>query len=137
VAARPALRRPHHGRHGAVFGAWGGIVKGGLLVCGTASDAGKSFVVAGLCRLLARKGVRVAPFKAQNMALNAAVTPDGSEIGHAQWVQALAAGATPEAAMNPLLLKPTGERTSQLIVMGQPAGTLSTTDYHEVRTSSS
>ena len=108
-------------------------MKGGLLVCGTASDAGKSFVVAGLCRLLSRKGVSVAPFKAQNMALNAAVTPDGSEIGHAQWVQALAAGATPEAAMNPLLLKPTGERTSQLIVMGQPAGTLSTTDYHEVK----
>jgi adenosylcobyric acid synthase len=109
------------------------IVKGGLLVSGTASDAGKSFVVAGLCRLLARKGVKVAPFKAQNMALNAAVTPDGSEIGHAQWVQALAAGATPEAAMNPLLLKPTGERTSQLIVMGKPAGVLSTTDYHETK----
>ena len=108
-------------------------MKGGLLVCGTASDAGKSFVVAGLCRLLARKGVKVAPFKAQNMALNAAVTPDGSEIGHAQWVQALAAGAVPEAAMNPLLLKPTGERTSQLIVMGQPSGTLSTTDYHQVK----
>ena len=108
-------------------------MKGGLLVCGTASDAGKSFVVAGLCRLLARRGVRVAPFKAQNMALNAAVTPDGSEIGHAQWVQALAAGATPEAAMNPILLKPMGERTSQLIVMGKPAGVLSTAEYHETK----
>lgn len=108
-------------------------MKGGLLVCGTASDAGKSFVVAGLCRVLARKGVKVAPFKAQNMALNAAVTPDGSEIGHAQWVQALAAQATPEAAMNPLLLKPTGERTSQLIVMGQSAGVLSTTEYHKTK----
>ena len=108
-------------------------MKGGLLVCGTASDAGKSFVVAGLCRLLARNGVKVAPFKAQNMALNAAVTPDGSEIGHAQWVQALAAGATPEAAMNPILLKPTGERTSQLIVMGKPAGVLTTAEYHETK----
>jgi adenosylcobyric acid synthase len=108
-------------------------VKGGLLVCGTASDAGKSFVVAGLCRSLARRGVRVAPFKAQNMALNAAVTPDGSEIGHAQWVQALAAGAEPEAAMNPVLLKPTGERTSQVIVMGKPAGMLTTEQYHETK----
>jgi adenosylcobyric acid synthase len=108
-------------------------VKGGLLVCGTTSDAGKSFVVAGLCRLLARRGVSVAPFKAQNMALNAAVTPDGSEIGHAQWVQSLAAGVEPEAAMNPILLKPTGERTSQMIVLGKAAGILSTTDYHETK----
>jgi adenosylcobyric acid synthase len=108
-------------------------VRGGLLVCGTASDAGKSFVVAGLCRLLARRGVRVAPFKAQNMALNAAVTPDGSEIGHAQWVQALAAGAEPEAAMNPILLKPTGERTSQVIVMGKPTGVLRTEEYHQTK----
>ena len=67
-------------------------VRGGLVVCGATSDAGKSWVVTGLCRLLARRGVRVAPFKAQNMALNAAVTADGAEIGHAQWVQALAAG---------------------------------------------
>ena len=108
-------------------------MKGGLLVCGTTSDAGKSFVVAGLCRLLARRGVSVAPFKAQNMALNAAVTADGLEIGHAQWVQALAAGVEPEAAMNPILLKPTGERTSQMIVLGKPAGVLSTTDYHETK----
>ena len=70
-------------------------MRGGLLVCGTGSDVGKSFVVAGLCRLLASHGVKVAPFKAQNMALNAAVTASGSEIGHAQWVQALAAGVEP------------------------------------------
>ncbi len=105
-------------------------MRGGLLVCGTGSDAGKSFVVAGLCRLLAARGVKVAPFKAQNMALNAAVTADRSEIGHAQWVQALAAGVEPEAAMNPVLLKPTGERASQVIVMGRPIGVQSAGDYH-------
>jgi adenosylcobyric acid synthase len=92
-------------------------------VCGTTSDAGKSFFVAGLCRLLARRGVRVAPFKAQNMANNASVTADGAEIAHAQWVQALAAGVPPEAAMNPVLLKPTTERSSQVVVMGKPLGT--------------
>jgi adenosylcobyric acid synthase len=90
-----------------------------LLVCGATSDAGKSWVVTGLCRLLARRGVRVAPFKAQNMALNAAVTADGGEIGHAQWVQAIAAGVEPEVAMNPVLLKPTSERTSQVVVLGR------------------
>jgi len=108
-------------------------VKGGLLVCGTTSEAGKSFFVSGLCRLLARRGVRVAPFKAQNMALNAAVTADGHEIGHAQWVQALAAGVEAEAAMNPVLLKPTGERTSQVVVMGRAHGELTTTDYQRTK----
>jgi adenosylcobyric acid synthase len=108
-------------------------VKGGLLVCGTTSDAGKSFVVAGLCRLLARRGLKVAPFKAQNMALNSSVTADGCEIGHAQWIQAVAAGVEPEAAMNPILLKPTGDRTSQMIVLGHPAGTLTTSAYHETK----
>lgn len=82
----------------------------GLLVAGTTSDAGKSAVTAGLCRALARRGVRVAPFKAQNMSNNSMVCrgPDGTgvEIGRAQWVQALAARTTPEAAMNPVLLKP-------------------------------
>ncbi len=90
---------------------------GGLLVCGATSEAGNSWVVAGLCRLLARRGVRVAPFKAQNMALNAAVTAEGAEIGHAQWVQAVAAGAELEVSMNPVLLKPTGERMSQVDVI--------------------
>jgi adenosylcobyric acid synthase len=110
-------------------------VKGGLLVCGTTSDAGKSFVVAGLCRLLARQGVKVAPFKAQNMALNAAVTADGSEIGHAQWIQALAAGVEPEAAMNPILLKPTSDRSSQVVVLGRPTGVLTASEYHEAKRS--
>jgi adenosylcobyric acid synthase len=106
-------------------------LRGSLLVCGTTSDAGKSFVVAGLCRLLARRGVRVAPFKAQNMALNAAVTGDGAEIGHAQWVQAVAAGVPPEAAMNPVLLKPTSDRASQVVVMGRATGVRTATEYHE------
>jgi adenosylcobyric acid synthase len=99
------------------------------MVCGTASDVGKSSVVAGLCRVLHRRGVSVAPFKAQNMANNSYVTPSGHEIGRAQGVQALAAGAVPEVAMNPILLKPTGERTSQVVVMGRPAGHLDAAAY--------
>jgi adenosylcobyric acid synthase len=105
-------------------------MRGALMVCGTGSDTGKSHVVAGLCRLLHRRGVRVAPFKAQNMALNSFVTPSGHEIGRAQGVQALAAGAVPEVSMNPILLKPTGERTSQVVVMGEPWGHLDAVAYH-------
>ena len=99
------------------------------MVCGTTSDAGKSTVVTGLCRLLARRGVKVAPFKGQNMSLNAMVTGDGGEIGRAQWIQAVAAGADPEVAMNPVLLKPTGEQASQVIVMGRPAGVRQAATY--------
>jgi adenosylcobyric acid synthase len=95
-------------------------MKGALLVCGTHSDAGKSVLVAGICRWLHRQGVSVAPFKAQNMALNSVVTRSGAEVGRAQAVQAAAAGAELEAAMNPILLKPSGERHSQVIVMGKP-----------------
>jgi len=102
----------------------------GLVVCGTTSDAGKSWFVAGLCRLLARRGVSVAPFKAQNMSLNAAVTHDGGEIGHAQWVQALAAGIPAEAAMNPVLLKPTGASTSEIVVRGQVIGARTAREHH-------
>jgi adenosylcobyric acid synthase len=104
-------------------------VKGGLLVAGTTSDAGKSLVTAGICRWLARRGVRVAPFKAQNMSNNSMVCPDGSEIGRAQWLQALAAGVAPEAAMNPVLLKPGGDRRSHVVLMGRPHGELSATDW--------
>jgi adenosylcobyric acid synthase len=105
-------------------------MRGGLVVCGATSDAGKSWVVTGLCRLLSRRGVRVAPFKGQNMALNARVTADGGEIGHAQWVQAMAAGVEPEVAMNPVLLKPTGERTSQVVVMGRAVGERDALAHH-------
>jgi adenosylcobyric acid synthase len=100
------------------------------MVCGTTSDAGKSTVVVGLCRVLARRGVRVAPFKAQNMALNSAVTRSGHEIGRAQYLQAQAAGVEPSVAMNPVLLKPTSERSSQVVVLGRPVGTMSAADYH-------
>src|SRR5580658_7715669 len=103
--------------------------RGALMVCGTTSDAGKSTVVVGLCRLLARAGVKVAPFKGQNMSLNSMVTTEGAEIGRAQWIQAVAARAEPEAAMNPVLLKPTSERSSQVIVMGTPVGTLGAARY--------
>src|SRR5437763_8798824 len=103
------------------------------MVCGTASDVGKSHVVTGLCRLLARQGVRVAPFKAQNMALNSFVTASGHEIGRAQGVQALAAGAEPEVDMNPILLKPSSDRTSQVIVLGEPVGHLDAATYHAAK----
>jgi adenosylcobyric acid synthase len=106
---------------------------GALLVCGTHSDAGKSIVTAGLCRWLQRRGVRVAPFKSQNMALNSVVTRGGAEIGRAQAVQAAAAGAEPEAAMNPVLIKPSGERTSQVIVMGSPYGDADARSYQAMK----
>jgi adenosylcobyric acid synthase len=105
----------------------------GLMVCGTGSDSGKTTVVAGLCRLLARRGLKVAPFKAQNMALNSAVTASGHEIGRAQYAQAEAAGVEPEVAMNPVLLKPVGERTSQVVVMGRPWKTLDAGAYQQAK----
>ena len=98
----------------------GSLLSGALLVAGTHSDAGKSVVVAGICRWLSRQGVSVAPFKAQNMALNSFVTRDGAEIGRAQAAQAAAANLEPEAAMNPILLKPSAESRTQVIVRGRP-----------------
>ena len=106
-------------------------MSGALLVAGTTSDAGKSVVTAGLCRYLARQGVRVAPFKAQNMSLNSAVTADGAEIGRAQAMQAAAAGIPPEASMNPVLLKPGSDRTSQVVVLGRPYADVSATSYRD------
>ncbi|MBO0684629.1 MAG: cobyric acid synthase [Candidatus Dormibacteraeota bacterium] len=102
---------------------------------GTSSSVGKSFLCAGLCRLYARRGLRVAPFKSQNMALNAAVTPDGAEIGRAQAVQAEAAGVPAEAAMNPVLLKAEGNRVTQVVVMGRAIGSFGAGEYRELRTS--
>ncbi|HEV3381996.1 MAG TPA: cobyric acid synthase [Trebonia sp.] len=108
-------------------------MNGALLVAGTTSDAGKSVMVAGLCRWLARRGVRVAPFKAQNMALNSAVTADGAEIGRAQAMQAAAAGVEPEAVMNPVLLKPGSETRSQVVLLGQPVAEAGALDYQELK----
>lgn len=101
------------------------------MVVGTTSHAGKSFITTGLCRMLSRRGWRVAPFKGQNMALNAYVTPTGGEIGHAQAVQAWAAGVMPCVEMNPILLKPQGDMTSQVILMGKAVGKVSASDYYE------
>ncbi|MFF8282245.1 cobyric acid synthase [Streptomyces albus] len=107
---------------------------GGLLVAGTTSDAGKSVVTAGICRWLARKGLRVAPFKAQNMSLNSYVTRQGAEIGRAQAMQAAAARTEPSALMNPVLLKPGGDRTSQVVLLGKPVGEMSARGYFGRRT---
>jgi adenosylcobyric acid synthase len=108
-------------------------MKGALLVAGTSSDAGKSVLTAGLCRWLARHGVSVAPFKAQNMALNSAVTADGAEIGRAQAMQAAACGIAPEAAMNPVLLKPGSDTHSQVVLLGRPIGETGALEYAELK----
>lgn len=101
-----------------------------LMVLGTGSHVGKSLITAALCRIFAQEGYRVAPFKAQNMALNSAATPDGFEIGRAQAMQAEAAGIAPAADMNPILMKPSSHTSSQIIVQGRVWGQLSAADYH-------
>jgi adenosylcobyric acid synthase len=105
-----------------------------LMVQGTTSDAGKSTVVAALCRLLHRRGVRVAPFKPQNMALNSAVTVDGGEIGRAQALQAIAAGLAPHTDMNPVLLKPSSDIGAQVIIHGRVRAEMNARDYHQYKT---
>ncbi|SAL27199.1 cobyric acid synthase [Caballeronia terrestris] len=108
--------------------------RGTLMIQGTTSDAGKSTLVAGLCRLARRGGVRVAPFKPQNMALNSAVTVDGGEIGRAQALQAIAAGVDAQIDFNPVLLKPTSDRGAQVIIHGHAHANLDARAYHEYKT---
>ncbi|MFF5210624.1 cobyric acid synthase [Streptosporangium sp. NPDC000396] len=108
-------------------------MRGSLLVAGTTSDAGKSVVTAGICRWLARQGVKVAPYKAQNMSLNSFVTADGAEIGRAQAMQAAACGLEPTADMNPILLKPGSDRRSQVVVMGRPLADVDAMEYWDVK----
>ena len=105
-----------------------------IMIQGTTSDAGKSTLVAGLCRILRNRGEKVVPFKPQNMALNSAVTVDGGEIGRAQAVQALAAGLEPHSDMNPVLLKPSSDTGAQIIIHGQVIKNLSAVDYHQYKT---
>ena len=108
-------------------------MSGALLVAGTTSDAGKSVVTAGICRWLVRQGVSVAPFKAQNMSNNSGVTADGAEIGRAQVFQAAAARVEPEAAMNPVLLKPGGENSSQVVVLGKAVTDVTAMSYRGIK----
>jgi len=105
-----------------------------LMVQGTTSDAGKSTVVAALCRLLKNAGVKVAPFKPQNMALNSAVTEDGGEIGRAQALQAIAAGLAPHTDMNPVLLKPSSNTGAQVVIHGKVRAEMNARDYHQYKT---
>ncbi|MGO8684073.1 MAG: cobyric acid synthase [Thermoleophilia bacterium] len=101
-----------------------------VMFVGTGSHAGKTVLVAALCRIAARRGLRVAPFKAQNMALNSFVTADGGELGRAQVYQARAAGVEAHVDMNPVLLKPSSQTGSQVIVLGRPVGHMSVREYH-------
>jgi adenosylcobyric acid synthase len=104
-----------------------------VMVMGTGSSAGKSLLTAAICRCLSRRGLKVAPFKAQNMSNNAAVCESGGEIGRSQFLQAIAANATPQCDMNPVLLKPEGETRSQVIVNGRATQTLEANDYFQRR----
>ena len=103
------------------------------MIQGTASNAGKSLLSAGLCRVFRQDGWRVAPFKAQNMALNSFITEEGLEMGRAQVVQAEAAGVAPSVRMNPVLLKPTNDTGSQVIVNGIPRGTMRASEYYQYK----
>jgi len=105
-----------------------------LMFLGTGSDVGKSLLTAAFCRILKQDGYRVAPFKAQNMALNSFITAEGAEMGRAQVVQAEAAGIAPHVDMNPVLLKPTSQMGSQVIVLGKPVGNFSARDYYRYKT---
>src|SRR5215203_6559102 len=143
--ARPRLLNSAGGRTGLASGAWGESseddtamrraasasqqARGGVLIAGTSSGAGKSLLVTGLCRLLARRGVAVTPFKAQNMSNNSMVCADGSEIGRAQYLQAQAAGIEATSAMNPVLLKPGSDQKSFVVLRGRPYGSLAADQF--------
>jgi adenosylcobyric acid synthase len=109
------------------------MIQGAIMIQGTTSDAGKSTLVAGLCRVYQRCGIRVAPFKPQNMALNSAVTDDGGEIGRAQALQALACGLRPHTDMNPVLIKPSSDTGAQIIIQGKPVEQMEAADYHNYK----
>jgi len=104
-----------------------------IMLQGTASDVGKSMLVAGLCRIFYQDGLRTAPFKSQNMALNSGITPDGKEMGRAQIFQAEAAGIVPDVRMNPILLKPTSDRKAQIVLMGEVATNMDAVSYHDYK----
>ena len=104
-----------------------------IMIQGTMSNAGKSLLAAGLCRVLSQDGLRVTPFKSQNMALNSFVTRDGLEMGRAQVVQAQAAGIEPDVRMNPILLKPSSDVGSQVIVNGEVRGQMSAAAYFKMK----
>ncbi len=126
LEAFSSLTPPGRVRRGpAMTGARGRVI----MLQGTASHAGKTVLAAALCRIYARRGLRVAPFKAQNMALNSFVTEDGGEMGRAQAYQARAAGLEPHVDMNPVLLKPSSDATSQVVVMGRPVGHMTVREY--------
>ncbi len=125
---RPSVRRSRALAARAERGA--PMLAPSLMIQGTASSVGKSLLAAGLCRLFRQEGLRVLPFKSQNMALNAFVTPEGGEISRAQAVQAEAAGVAPHVDMNPILLKPESDRRSQVIVLGRVVGAMTATEYH-------
>lgn len=105
-----------------------------IMIQGTTSNAGKSLITAGLCRIFSQDGYRVAPFKSQNMALNSYITEDGLEMGRAQVVQAEAAYKKPDVRMNPILLKPTSDKGSQVIVNGEVVGNMKAMDYYKNKT---
>ena len=131
------LRFRHARNHGmASANAWKGtdrVTARVLMLQGTGSDVGKSLLVAGLCRALARRGLRVRPFKPQNMSNNAAVTADGGEIGRAQALQARAAMTPAVTDMNPVLLKPQSEIGAQIVVQGRVVGSAKARDYQDMK----
>ena len=106
------------------------MAAGSIMIQGTCSSAGKSLLATALCRILKQDGYRVAPFKAQNMALSSAVTPEGLEMARAQAVQAGACGLVPQARMNPILLKPVADRKTEVIVAGKVCGTMTALEYY-------